>query len=273
MADMVKVPGIGPVKKPMLIAGVGIVGGVLVYAYWKRSQAPAADPTEATPPDTSATGTDTTGYVEDSTAAGYNTVYPSAYSGGGYSPYGYDMYGNPLPPPVSSGSNGPYTTNADWATAAENELENGDVPTATSTLAISRVLGGLSVTSSQRDLFLQAVGILGQPPQGYPKPIKLTDSGTGSTPPPGGPLKAPTGLKVTHVDRTHVSLTWNKVPGATHYRVYRSDVSVNVGDSVDNSTTIGGLTHNHTYHLHVRAVDAHGHLGAASASVAARTKK
>lgn len=272
MSDMIKVPGIGPTKKVYVIAGVGVLGGVLVYAYWKRSQAPAVDLTEATP-DTSTTGTYDAGYTEDSTAAGYNTVYPSAYSGS-YSQYGYDIYGNPLPAPTGAGSGGVFTTNNDWASAAESALENGGITLAVSTLAISRVLGGLSVTSAQRDLFLQAVGLLGQPPQGYPTPIKLTDSGTGTTtPPPGSPLPAPTGLKVVSTSTTHATLQWNTVAGAAHYRLYRSDVSVTVGDSIDTKADVGGLAHNHTYHLHVRAVAPDGTLGAPSASVSAKTKK
>lgn len=197
MADTIKLPGVGPVKKPVAIAGIGILGGVLVYAYWKRSKTPAAAPA-ATPTDTTASTTDT-GYVQDSTAAGYNTVYPSAYSGG-YSQYGYDIYGNPIPAPTGAGSGGVFTTNGDWATAAESALENGNITLSVSTLAISRVLGGLSVTSAQRDLFLQAVGLLGQPPQGYPKPIKLTDSGTGppTTNPPATNIPTATFVKITH---------------------------------------------------------------------------
>lgn len=271
MDGTIKLPGVGPVKKVYVIAGVGVLGGVLVYAYWKRSQAPAADLTEATP-DTSSTATTDTGYAEASTAAGYNTVYPSAY-GGGYSQYGYDLYGNPLPPPTGAGSGGVFTTNNDWASAAESALENGNVSLSVSVLAISRVLGGLSVTSGQRDLFMQAVGLIGQPPQGYPTPIKLTDSGTGSTTPPGGPLAAPTGLKVTKTDKYHAWLTWNKVTGADDYRVYRTGAATNIGASHSNSIEVSGLRPNTTYHFHVRAVDSSGHIGAPSAAVSGRTHK
>ena len=201
---MIKVPGVGPVKKIYVIAGVGVLGGVLVYAYWKRSTAPA-DTSTAT--DTSAYDA-SSGYVQDSTAAGYNTVYPSAYSDA-YSPYGYDIYGNPLPAPTGAGSGGVYTTNSDWAAAAESALETGGVSLSVSGMAISRVLGGLSVTSDQRDIFMQAVGLLGQPPQGYPTPIHLVDSGTGPSPAPsGGPLPAPTGLKATTIGASTATLTW-----------------------------------------------------------------
>lgn len=268
MAGTVKLPGVGPVKKPVVIAGVGILGGVLVYAYWKRSSAPAATATATT--DTSATDP-SSGYVQDSTAAGYNMVYPSAYSG--TAPYGYDMFGNPLPPPTGAGSNGVYTTNSDWATAAESSLESGGVSLSVSTLAISRVLGGLSVNSAQRDVFMQAIGLLGQPPQGYPQPIKLTDSGSGPSTPPGTVLPAPTGLKVTKTDKYHVWLTWNKVTGADDYRIYRNGAATNIGGTHGTSIEVSGLSPNTTYHFHVRAVDSNGHIGAPSASVAGRTAK
>jgi hypothetical protein len=263
MADTITIPGVGPTKKVYVVAGVAVIGGVLAYAYWKRSQADAA--AAAVPAVVDSSGA--SGYTEDSTAAGYNTISsPTSYS-----PYGYDLYGNPLPPPTGAGSNGVYTTNADWATAAESALESETLTLATIQSALGRVLGGLSVTSAQRDIFMQAVGILGQPPQGYPTPIKLTDDGSGST--PTGPLKAPTGLKVTSTTKTTVGLQWTAVTGAAHYRIYDNVSSYNVGDSADTQVRIGGLRSNTTYHFHVRALDAHNTLGASSASVSARTKK
>lgn len=269
MAD-ITIPGVGPVKKPVVIAGVGLTVGILAFAYYRRSRQPADVPAAA-----AAVADTSSEYAQTSDAAGYNTVYPSAYSGQDYSQYGYDIYGNPLPAPTgASGASGVFTTNNDWAGAAESALENADVTLAVATLAISRVLGGLTVTSAQRDLFLQSVGLLGQPPQGYPQPIHLTDTPTGPpTTPPGGALPAPAGLKVVSTTTTHATLSWNAVTGASHYRIYRSDVSVNVGDSADTTADIGGLAHNKTYHIHVRAVAPDGTLGAASAAVSAKTKK
>lgn len=265
----IKIPGIGPVKTPYLVAGLAVTGAVLGYAYYRRrNETPA--PVAVTGADTSS---DTSDYAQASDASGYNTIYPPTSQS--YNPYGYDIYGNPLPAPTgATGTSGVYSTNSDWASAAESALENGDIALAVSTLAISRVLGGLTVTSAQRDIFQQAIGLLGPPPQGYPTPIKLTDTGTGpTTPPPGSPLPAPTGLKVVSTTTTHAKLSWGAVPGAAHYRIYRSDVSVNVGDSIDTSADIGGLAHNKTYHIHVRAVASDGTLGASSAAVSAKTKK
>jgi hypothetical protein len=269
----INIPGMGPVKKPVVLAGLGVIAGILGFAYYRRRNAPSVAPIVA---DTSGSASVDTGaydYAQTSDAAGYNTIYPPTSQQ--YNPYGYDVYGNPLPAPTgATGTSGVFSTNSDWANAAESALENGGVTLAVSTLAISRVLGGLTVTSAQRDYFLQGVGLLGPPPQGYPTPIKLTDSGTGPTnPPPGSPLPKPTGVKVVSTDKTHATLQWSPVTGASHYRVYRSDVSVNVGDSSDTKTTIGGLRSNHTYHLHVRAVASNGVLGAASVSVTAKTKK
>lgn len=209
MADgTIKIPGVGPVKTVYVVAGVSVLGGILVYAYWKRSQAPSDALTEGTPATSYDTGS---GFVEDSLASGYNTVYPSVYPA--TSQYGYDLYGNPLPPPTGAGSGGPYTTNNDWATAAEDALESGGVTLEKSTLAISRVLGGLSVTSDQRDLFMQAVGVLGQPPQGYPTPIKLVDNGTE---PPTATV--PNNIPTDHFIKIGSTTTWDNVARA--YNVF-----------------------------------------------------
>lgn len=265
----IKLPGIGPVKTPYVVAGLAVTGGILGYAYYRRRNAPAA-------PSGSPAATDpgsTSDYAQASDASGYNTINPPTNQN--YWPYGYDIYGNPLPAPTHvPGASGVYSTNADWANAAETALQNGGITLAVSTLALSRVLGGLTVTSAQRDIFLQAVGLLGTPPQGYPTPIKLVDTGTGPPgTPPGSPPPAPTGLKSTGSTNHTVDLSWNAVTGATHYRAYRSDVGQNVGDSVDTKVRVGGLSPNHTYHFQIRALNAAGKLGAPSASIAVKTKK
>jgi len=281
-ADMsdVKVPGIGPVKKPVALAAGGVVVGILVYAYWKRSKANAAaasttaagtttatDPSQAIDPSTGLT------YAEEAAGGGGTGYgYPSygGYSGGGqYSQNGYDVYGNPLPAPTGLGG-GAITTNNDWATAAETVLQDAGVTLAVATAAVTRVLG---VTSTQRDYFLQSVGTLGQPPQGYPKPIKVTDPGTGGPPPVGGgTLAAPGGLHQTaHSDHT-ATLAWTPVTGAAGYRVYRTDVGYNVGESTGASITIGGLSPNRWYTFYVRTLGADGHVStAASAHVRVHT--
>lgn len=215
MSGEVKIPGVGPVKKGYAVAGVGVVVVILGYSYMRRSKANAAAAATAT--DTSATTpVDPNGLAQMSDASGYNTVYPSAYPQ--QSQYGYDLYGNPLPTPTGLGSGGVYTTNSDWATAADTLLQDTGITLQVASLAVSRVLGGLSVTSDQQGYFLQAVGQLGQPPQGYPKPIHVVDApvpSTGSATP-----HAPGNVHAARVDRTGVSLGWNAVSGAKGYTVY-----------------------------------------------------
>lgn len=268
MPDTIKLPGVGPVKKPIVIAGVGILGGILVYAYWRRSQAPAPALTEPIPVDTT---TDTT----SSDYSGDSSQGPAGYNPYAYSPYGYDIYGNPLPQPTGLGG-GTYTTNSDWAAAAEDALQNTGVDLATAAAAVSKVLGGLAVTSNQKDLFLQAVGLLGQPPQGYPTPIKVSDTGTGpptTTYPPGMGLAGPQGLHATAVGSTTVALAWASVPGAAKYRIYRRGASTHIGESTTQAYTVHWLKHGTSYWFHVRAVGHDGNYGNSSTEVHVTTKK
>lgn len=74
---------------------------------------------------------------------------------------------------TTTGSAGVPTTNSQWVTDAIAQLP-GD--TGTLQTALSSVLGGITVTTAQKNLFLEAVGILGPPPQGYPTPIKTSDT-------------------------------------------------------------------------------------------------
>lgn len=213
MSGEVKIPGIGPVKKGYAYAGVALVMGIVGYAYYRRKNHPAAaaDTPAATTPDSS---TPTSPYTQPSDGSGYSP-YPAQQP---YSPYGYDIYGNPLPAPTGLYGGGAYTTNSAWAEAAEAALENTGLTLATAATAVTRVLGGLSVTSTQQGYFLQAVGTLGQPPQGYPKPIHVVDPTTGGDH-TGTPHK-PSGLHAAHVDRTSIRLDWSAVTGATGYKVY-----------------------------------------------------
>lgn len=268
MSDLT-IPGIGPVKKPVVFA-VGGGAALLAYVYYRRrGAATSADTsTQATPADTSSdtvSGDYGTGY---DTGQGYAVVPTGNVGSAAYSPYGYDVYGNPLPAPTQAGTGGGvYTDNASWATAAETDLENSGYTLATASLAISRVLGGLTVTSDQAGIFHQAVGLVGQPPQGYPQPIKLSDT-------PGQPgttakLTAPTHLKVTASSRSYLGVHWDTVSGAQGYHV---DVNGGRYASVSYGTVaIYNLKPN--THYTVKVTPFSGSTNGPSASVAATTKK
>jgi hypothetical protein len=251
MPGSVSVPGIGPVKKPVLIAvGLG-TAGVLAYAYIRRRRAAAADTTTTT--DTTATDQTTADQYALAGAAaadsGYAVVPAGNVGTAAYSPYGYDVYGNPLPAPTQAGTaGGVYTTNADWDIAAINGLEATGTSEATGSLAISRVLGGLTVTSAQRDLFMEAVGLLGQPPQGYPQPIKLVD--TPAQPAPTTTTAKPGkagNVHATKVTRTEIALDWN---AASHASGYHIDVNGRRVTSVQYSQyALQGLHPNSSYSI------------------------
>ncbi len=86
-------------------------------------------------------------------------------------------------------------------------------------------------------------------------------------------LTTPTGLVVESTTATTATLKWNKVSGATGYRLYRNGVASNVGGSADTRGVVQGLARNKTYKFHVRAVSPSGALGPSSATKSGKTKK
>eukprot|EP01034_Spumella_vulgaris_P039024 gene39024-48194_t len=87
----------------------------------------------------------------------------------------------------------------------------------------------------------------------------------------GGALPAPAGLSVTGVTASSVALAWNSVSGAAGYQVYRGGTQANPGLLTAPAFTDTGLAAGTSYSYTVRAVDATGAAGAASAPVNAST--
>ena len=214
--DTIKLPGVGPVKKEYVIAGAAVTAGIVGYAWFRRKNANAAaasadtstttqapDPSSAIDPSTGLTYAEES--ADNSTGYGYSGYGGYGGASDGQSQYGYDIYGNPIPAPTGLGSGGALTTNDEWATQAEADLLNAGVTQAVSATAIGRVLAGLTVTTDQQGYFLQAVGLLGQPPQGYPTPIKVSQSATG-TPPTGTPV--PNNVPNASFYTVHSATTW-----------------------------------------------------------------
>jgi hypothetical protein len=277
MAETINIPAVGPVKKPIAIAGVGILGGILIYAYWRRSRAAAS----ATATDSSASSTDSAGQADTSGSSDYTDG--ESYVGGaeGVSPYaagGYssDCYyginpttGECLPGPSGSAT---YTTNSAWASAVENDLQTNGYSYSVIATAISKILAGLSVTSDQQSIFLQGIGLEGEPPQGYPKPIKVIDSpsqpsggggGGGNT---GVPAPTtPSSVHATHVTSSSVSLSWHGSRDATGYNVLVDGATkASVGGTHD---TIHGLRRGTRYTIGVQAYGHGGYSGIANITV------
>ncbi|MEV8590848.1 PHB depolymerase family esterase [Streptomyces sp. NPDC051180] len=93
--------------------------------------------------------------------------------------------------------------------------------------------------------------------------------GAGSADAPG--LPAPTGLTATATTATSASLSWNAVPGAASYHVYRNGTQVDTAPVTATSYTDTGLTAGTAYGYTVAAVDAAGAVGARSGTVGATT--
>lgn len=74
---------------------------------------------------------------------------------------------------TTTGTGAP-TTNSEWLTDALSVLPGGS--SSANQTALASVLGGLTVTTAQKNVFLEAVGLVGNPPQGYPQPIKTSDT-------------------------------------------------------------------------------------------------
>lgn len=104
-----------------------------------------------------------------------------------------------------------------------------------------------------------------------------TDSrGTGGPPVKAGFGKPamPLSVRVTGTTATSVSLRWSPSPGATSYRIrltYQGKLAKQQ-TATGTTTTIGGLTPNHTYTVHVAAVGKGG-TSAETNGPAAKTKR
>jgi hypothetical protein len=208
MPDQIKIPGLGEVpKKTAIIAGAGAVGIIAIVAIRHRtssagsttpgtaSATAATDPNAIDPntgvPYSQEGGADVSGY-----GSGYQIPYGAGGAGYGAGGSGFDAAGYPIGSEAdlawqneqngtggtTTGTTTGITTNQDWINAAESGIVPGSQ--ATIAEAMAKIFGGLAVTTAQKDLFLEAQGIIGEPPpQGYPQPIKLKD--TSGHPAPG----------------------------------------------------------------------------------------
>ena len=174
-------------NKPLFYGTLGVIGiGSVLYFRHKQSQNAAA--ANAPLSATSGNVTDPDGNVCSALnpSTGFCPGTPSdmaamqQFSSPGFAgdPFGGGTFGTgpgdsggPLPSP-SGGLD--LTTKEAWVQAAESILPNGQ--SATVRNALLGVLGGLTVSQQERDIFLEAVGVLGDPPGGYPKPIKVKDT-------------------------------------------------------------------------------------------------
>ncbi|MGF1428368.1 extracellular catalytic domain type 1 short-chain-length polyhydroxyalkanoate depolymerase [Kitasatospora sp. LaBMicrA B282] len=93
----------------------------------------------------------------------------------------------------------------------------------------------------------------------------------GTNPGPGPGPAAPTGLAVTGTTGSSASLSWNPVPGAVSYDVYRDGTLADSAPVTGTGYTDTGLAAGTTYGYTVASVDATGTVGDRSAPVDATT--
>lgn len=194
-ASEIKLPGIGPVKKPVaILIGVGGVGLVFIL-YRQHANNSAAN----------AASTDTTG-AASSTSAGIDpqTGFPygsaedeqalsgglgsglgldggidpetglplgsqedelALEGGGGFGDAGFSTSPFGVPPTVATAPTAP-TTNAEWDQTAQQNLEALGTSASSAATALARYLGHMSLTSDQANIVQIALAETGNPPTG-----------------------------------------------------------------------------------------------------------
>lgn len=224
------------VKTPVAVglAAGGILAAVLVYRARKKaagsspgssSTAPAAaspisiggDPY---PPD------GTTGNPSDpySTDPATGQTYGDESHGGGFANFG--SFGNSGEFGTGSPAAGGFTSNAQWAQAAEQYItQNEQANPETVGNALGKYITGQVTSDSQQGVIEQAIAFEGYPPvngpDGFPPSIRLHPPahhhGPGH-PDHDKPNRPPADLRAA-VDGRSAELSWHKVTGATSYEL------------------------------------------------------
>jgi len=236
----VEVPAVGRVKKQYVYVAAALVAGIVGFAYWRRSSAPVEDFPAYTDEDVISDGvTDTAGGAAGGSAS-------SGGTGGGDSSTTPD-------------------SDSEWVMMAREALA-GSFDDAALSIALGRYIGREGLSQAQQDMVRAAIGSIGYPPGGH-YPITPDTAGSPST------FNEPTGLKATAKTTTSVTLSWNRVAGASGYSIFRSDLgSEPVGDSGDTVASVRGLEPNRTYVFTVAARTGAGATGPRSQPLTVKTE-
>jgi LysM repeat protein len=145
-------------KKKTLILVLAGTAGTIGVILWRRSHGTGGTVTTDLPV------TDPTVPTDGSFSLGPSDLGSDPF-GGAQSGSGGAVVEAPDVPGPRFGSN------AEWAVAAEGDL-GGNANVAA---AINKVLGGVPVTSAEKNIFGEALGLEGPPPNPYP-PVHLVDT-------------------------------------------------------------------------------------------------
>lgn len=238
MAETVKVPAIGSVKKKWVLAGLGVSAGIVGWAWWHK-------------------GTGSTEPAGEGDVTGGDLSYtPDAYSGATGIPGGSTVTN--IDPESPFGAPG---TNAEWSQRLVDLLEGVGFDRNFAASTIGKYLSGNPLTTNEALSIQTGLALLGNPPAGA---LPIVKSNPAVPPPPatGGTAKpsAPSTLNVKKVNNNTWQLSWSPVSGATNYEVRA--VTGHTGDAV---RTVSGTSYTATSaqragHLafEVRAKNANG---------------
>lgn len=166
MADTLKIPGIGDVKKEYVIGGGALVAGIVGYAYWRRARDQSSE--------------------EQQIVVAANDVIPATDyvnpSPGGSSPVVVEN--NEGSPPVPR-------TNPEWTQRATDYLTQIGYDPIFIAEALGRFLTRQPLSDKQKDAVRAAVGAWGPPPEGGPWPIGVDLPSSPSPSPPTTDPPAP----------------------------------------------------------------------------------
>lgn len=262
MSD-VKLPGIGNVPKPALIA-VGVASvGILAYAWYRHSNAAPVNTSASTntPSDTS---------IDPATGVPYADEFGYTNSGYGF-PGIYDpSTGSTIGTGVGTGTVTTVTTNAAWSQAAQSYLASiGGFDATAVAAALGAGLLGHYMTPDQVGIWNAAIAFEGNPPNGYPPLNTIPPIGN---PPPSSLPPAPAGFHITGTTKSSVGMAWTAVPGAMGYHIKVTGGGLNHTVVTHNLTySVSALHKSTTYTFYVMAYNAAG-TGAASSHLSAKTK-
>lgn len=241
--EQITIPGGKKIPKKYLIVFGSAAALFVGYRWWTSRDTGTEEPT-VTPP------------TEDYGATGQDSSAGYSYGGSGNSSSSsVDTTVTPV-------------TNAQWTQNGVAYADSVGYDTAAAALALGKYLRSEALTATEQNIVKAVLAGVGSPPIGGPYTV-ITASTTTPT-----KLTAPTGLKVTATTANTVTLTWNKVTGATYYRVYRSGATSNVGatDGTSTSIVVSGLQPNTSYQFWVAGDTTSGSPGPISAKVTGKTK-
>ena len=233
----VKVPGVGPTDRRLVIAGAvaGIgIGGL--YYYKQRQNSSATPPASQIDP---ATG-EVYGSTADAAALAAQGNYVQAGNVGGTS----DAAPGPQQPPA-------FTSNSGWSQAAHDYLVNvgGGDPGVIGT-ALGLYITGQPLSDAQKQIIDSAIAFEGYPPvagsNGFPPATR--DAAPIPVPIHATPLPTPQ-LRVVNENKqkTQAVIRWTAVPGAVFYRLTGSRPPIY---ATGTQTTVAGHGGRWGYHVY-----------------------